>query len=316
MISLSHPRGVSHIRAGIRRSVVGLFALLCVNSLQAQPVGKLPAGTTFSRMEGVAIYQFAADLDEGGDLGLTSAGLKFDLLRSLGEGRSVGGSLGYTTDLYDFGGAVGLGNMDPWDTVNTLTLAGFYGSPLGDDWQLMIAPSITASRESSASFSDSLTFGAVFSFTREVSQTLTIGLGAGLFTGLEQTRGFPFLAIRWEFAPGWTLQNPFRPGPAGPAGLEVAYKTDTWEFGLGGAYRSFRFRLADDGPVPNGIGEHNSVPFFIRATRPLSTNLTLDLYGGFLFGGSIELENSTGGRLARSDFDPAPIVALSLSGRF
>jgi hypothetical protein len=296
------------------RLLAGLLGLASVTGLHAQP--QLPAGTVTTKADATFIHQFASDLDDGGDVGVTSAGFSGDLVRSLDAGQSIGLGLGYKADLFSFEGDAGLGNRDPWDTIHTLSLSGSYAGPLGDDWDFRIAPSITASGESSASASDSLTYGAVFAFTRQLSDTLTLGFGAGVFTGLEDTRGFPLLAIRWNFAPGWTLQNPLHPGPAGPAGLEVAYATDTWEFGIGGAYRSYRFRLADDSATPDGIGEYTSVPFFFRASRPITENLKLNLFGGVLFGGSIELENSNGGGLADSNFDPAPILAFSLSGRF
>ena len=292
----------------------GLLGLAAGTALHAQP--PLPPGTITTRADAAYIHQFASDLDDGGDVGVTSADFNFDLARSLDAGRSIGFGLGYQADWFSFGGDAGLGNFDPWDTIHTLSLRGSYVSPVGDDWDFRIAPSITASGESSASVSDSLTYGAVFAFTRRFSDTLTMGLGGGVYTGLEETRGFPLLAIRWNFAPGWTLQNPLHPGPAGPAGLEVAYATDTWEFGIGGAYRSYRFRLADDASTPDGIGEYTSVPLFVRATRPITENIKLNLYGGVLFGGSIELENSNGRDLADSDFDPAPILAFSVSGRF
>jgi hypothetical protein len=282
--------------------------------LQAQPT--LPPGTFTTSADATFIHQFAAGLDDGGDLSVSSAGFRFDLARSLDAGRSIGWGLGYKADFFSFEGDTGLGKLDPWDTINTLTLSGSYATPLGDDWNVRVAPSISASGESSASVNDSMTFGAVFALTRRFSDTLTVGLGAGVYTGLEDTRGFPLLAIRWNFAPGWTLQNPLQPGPAGPAGLEIAYAAETWEFGIGGAYRSYRFRLADDAATPEGIGEYTSFPFFIRASRPLSGNIQLNLYAGALFGGSINLEDSDGGGLTDSDFDPAPLLAFSLSGRF
>ncbi len=296
------------------RSLAGLLGLASTSALNAQP--PLPAGTITTRADATFIHQFASDLDDGGDVGVTSAAFNGDLVRSLEAGQSIGFGLGYKADVFSFGGDTGLGSFDPWDTIHTLSLNGSYARSLGDDWNFRIAPSITASGESSASVSDSLTYGAVFAFTRRFSDTLTMGLGAGLYTGLEDTRGFPIIAIRWNFAPGWTLQNPLHPGPAGPAGLEVAYATDTWEFGIGGAYRSYRFRLADDASIPDGIGEYTSVPLFVRASRPITENIKLNLFGGVLFGGSIELENKNGGGLADSDFDPAPILAFSLSGRF
>jgi hypothetical protein len=292
----------------------GLLGLAAGTALHAQP--PLPAGTITTTADATFIHQFSSDLDEGGDVAVTTAGFRFDLAHSLGEGRSLGWGLGYKADFYSFEGDAGLGALDPWDTIHTLALNGSYVTPLGDDWNFRLAPSISAAGESSASVSDAMTYGAVFAFTRRFSDTLTMGLGAGVFTGVEDTTGFPVLAIRWNFAPGWTLQNPLHPGPAGPAGLEVAYAADTWEFGIGGAYRTYRFRLADDASTPDGIGENTSFPLFIRASRPLTENIKLNLFGGVLFGGSIELEDSDGGGLVDSDFDPAPMLAFSLSGRF
>ncbi|MGL5017829.1 MAG: DUF6268 family outer membrane beta-barrel protein [Luteolibacter sp.] len=291
-----------------------LLGLAAATSLHAQP--PRPAGTITTTADATVVHQFAADLDNGGDVAVTSAGARFDLGHSLGEGRSIGWGLAYKADFFSFEGDTGLGALDPWDTINTLALNGSYVTPFGDDWNFRVAPSISASGESSASVSDSMTYGGVFAFTRRFSETLTMGFGAGVFTGLEDTMGFPIIAIRWNFAPGWTLQNPLHPGPAGPAGLEVAYATDTWEFGVGAAFRSYRFRLADDAAVSEGIGEYTSVPFFIRASRPLTENIKLNLFGGVLFGGSIELEDSDGSGVTDSDFDPAPMLAFSLSGRF
>lgn len=296
------------------RLVSGVLGLAAATGLHAQ--APLPPGTITTSADATFIHQFETDLDDGGDLGVTSAGLKFNLVRSLEGSRSVGVGLGYQADFYSFGGNSGLGNLEPWDTINTLTLSGSYATPIFDDWNLLVLPSISAAGESSASVSDSLTYGGIFAASRRFSDTLTLGFGGGVFTGLEETQGFPVIIVRWNFAPGWTLQNPFHPGPAGPAGLELAYATDTWDFGFGGAFRDYRFRLADDAPVSEGIGEYTSFPVFLRASRPLTENLKLNLFGGVLLGGSIDLDDSDGGGVADSDFDPAPMLAFSLSGRF
>lgn len=245
---------------------------------------------------------------------MTRIGLETDVVRGLGNGRAIGLGFDYAGDHYSFGGDSEA--IDPWDTIHTYALGLYYMGNISKEWTLRVAASITSMGESSASFSDSLTYGLVFAATKTYSKDLTIGLGAGVFHGMEKTRAYPFLAIRWQFAPGWTLQNPFRPGPAGPAGLEVAYKKDNWEFGVGGSYRSFRFRLGDDGLYPNGIGENNSVPLFFRVSHPLNANLSLDAYAGMLVGGSLEVENSEGSEFYKSDYDIAPMLALSISGRF
>lgn len=306
----------THCRPTSPCFIIVVIGLALVSTLQAQPGGQLPPGKTLSSIDATFIQQFNSDLDSGGDFSVTMAGVRYNLLHSLGEGLTVGGSLGYSADFFDFGGAVGLGGLNPWDTIHTLNLTGFYGTPLGSDWNFRIAPSITLSGESSASPGDSLIYGGIFTFTRTFSETLTFGFGGGVFSELEEINGFPILAVRWKFAPGWTLQNPLRPGPAGPAGLEVSYKADDWDFGVGASYRSYRFRLADEATAPDGIGEHTSIPLFLRASRPITQSLNIDFYGGVLLGGSLKLDDSGGSELIDSDFDPAPFVAISLTGRF
>lgn len=293
-------------------SLLGLVA--AATGLHAQQ--PLAPGTVTTTADTTFIHQFAADLDSGGDVSVSSGGLRFDMVHSLEQGRSIGWGMSYKADFFSFGGDSGIGQLDPWDTIHTVALNGFYQTPLGNDWNFRIAPSISVSGESSASVSDSLSYGAVFGFTRRFSETLTLGFGAGVYTGIEDTRGFPIVVIRWNFAPGWTLQNPLHPGPAGPAGLEVAYDAGTWEFGIGAAYREYRFRLADDAVIPDGIGQYTSSPLFLRASRPLTENINLNLFGGVLLGGSIDLEDSDGSGVTDSDFDPAPLLAFSLSGRF
>lgn len=292
-------------------SLLGLFAATGLHAQQP-----LAAGTVTTTADTTFIHQFAADLDNGGDVSVSSAGLRFDMAHSLHEGRSIGWGMSYKADFFSFEGDSGIGQLDPWDTINTVTLNSSYMTPLGNDWNFRVAPSISAAGESSASVSDSMTYGAVFAFTRRFSETLTMGLGAGVYTGIEDTRGFPIIAIRWNFAPGWMLQNPLHPGPSGPAGLELAYDADTWEFGIGAAYREYRFRLADDGVIADGIGQYTSIPLYVRASRSLTENIRLNLFGGVLFGGSIDLEDSDGNEVTDSDFDPAPMLAFSLSGRF
>lgn len=294
----------------------GASAFFLAPALSAQSGGQLPPGTTVSSVDTTFIQQFNTDLDAGGDFSVSSIGARYNLFHSLGEGKSLGGSFGYRADSFDFGGAGGLGKADPWDTIHSLSLTGLYGTPLGGDWDLRLAPSLTLAGESSAAISDSLIYGGVFTFSRTFSESLTLGIGAGVFSELEEINGFPILAVRWEFAPGWTLQNPLRPGPTGPAGLEVSYKVDDWDLGIGAAYRSYRFRLADDAPVSGGIGEYTSNPLFLRASRSINRSFSFDVYGGVLLGGSLKVDDSGGGGLVDSDFEAAPFAAISLTGRF
>jgi hypothetical protein len=86
--------------------------------------------------------------------------------------------------------------------------------------------------------------------------------------------------------------------------------------GVGAAYRRYRFRLSETGPVPNGVGEERGVPVFFRATYGFARQLSLHMYAGVVAGGRLEVDDSSGNTLRRDDFDPAPLLAVTLLGRF
>ena len=128
---------------------------------------------------------------------------------------------------------------------------------------------------------------------------------------------FPFVAVDWRFNEKWRLSNPFEADVLGPAGLELSYTfNQRWYLGGGGVYRSFRFRLDDEGVAPNGIGENEGIVSFLRLHRSGDSGLDLDIYVGATLDGRLELKDSEGAKLASSDYDTAPFVALTFSGEF
>lgn len=84
----------------------------------------------------------------------------------------------------------------------------------------------------------------------------------------------------------------------------------------GGAFRSSRFRLDNEGAAPDGIGQLSGLPVWIRITRKFSRNYKLDLYGGALFNGELRIEDRDGRKLGSDDFDPAAFMAVNISARF
>ena len=125
---------------------------------------------------------------------------------------------------------------------------------------------------------------------------------------------FPFIAIDWRFNDQWRLSNPFDANALGPAGLELSYRiNDRWQLGGGGVYRSFRFRLDNDGVAANGVGENKSAIAFLRLRRFSPTGLNVDFYAGTALAGELKLDDKNGRRLASSNYDDALFVALTLS---
>ena len=84
---------------------------------------------------------------------------------------------------------------------------------------------------------------------------------------IDETKAFPFVLVDWRINDRLRLANPTQAGPAGGAGLELAWTLDDrWEIAGGGAWRTYRFRLDRNGPTPDGIGESRGVPLFLRTS--------------------------------------------------
>jgi hypothetical protein len=293
---------------------IAILADVCSGTEPAAPAGGRPGGPPAgwkTRVNAGIVHKFETDIDSGGALSVTRSYAGADFGGAVGKDSLLNLGFGFGVDSYDFS-EIGA----PWGDIMRLDASIAYTRMIDREWALRLAPSAQLTGEDGASVSESLVFGAIASASRQIDADLRLGFGIAMFTGLEETRAFPFLAVQWKISDTWTLQNPFRPGPAGPAGLELVHTDGSWEFALGGAYRSFRFRLSDDNPVAGGIGEYASVPLFARASSTLYRALQIDLYAGLLAAGRIKIEDESGRKLSSSDFDTGPLAALTLNGRF
>ena len=121
----------------------------------------------------------------------------------------------------------------------------------------------------------------------------------------------------WRFNERWRLSNPFEADALGPAGLELTYSfNNRWHLGGGGVYRSFRFRLNNEGVAPNGVGKNQGIVSFLRLRRAVPSGLEVDFYAGAVLNGELELKDSDGDAVASSDYNTAPFAAVTLSVAF
>jgi hypothetical protein len=156
-------------------------------------------------------------------------------------------------------------------------------------------------------------YGSMIAASYRASRNFMIGLGAGVYYRLEETRVFPSLFISWKITDRLHLGNSYRLGPTGPAGLELTYILDkNWQLGVGGGYRSRRFRLDKNGPIPDGIGEDDSWPVYVRLSRKLWRTVNIDLFAGAAFGGKLRLEDSGGNEINSLSYNTTPLVGLNL----
>lgn len=306
-------------RSNLSKMVLVLAAFtIMISAAQAQSsataTGRGP--TIGYRFSYTPIHQFETDLDGGGSFDVQRHFFRFDISRFIDRHWMVGIGLSLDYERWSFSDVPGLAGIDPWDEILRpgISVPVFYRT---GKWQLGVIPSVDVAGATGAQIGESLSYGAVLSAGYAFGPDLIAGLGVGLFNRLGQTEAFPYLVIDWTLNDRLRLTNPFRAGPVGPAGLELVYSpNDTLEMGLGGAYRSYRFRLDDSSVVADGIGEVDFWAPFLRIGWRLGRSIHLDLNGGALFGGSIAIEDENGNLLGETDYDTAPFAGLTLRGSF
>jgi hypothetical protein len=146
---------------------------------------------------------------------------------------------------------------------------------------------------------------------------LTLGVGAGVFRQIDQTKVFPYLLVNWNITDKLKLSNPLPAGPSGGAGLELSYAfNDRWTLGGGGAYRTYRFRLNENSPVANGIGQNSFVPVFARLSYAIDRTSRVDLYAAATTAGRLSATDGSGTTQFSTNYQTGFAMALSFSKRF
>jgi hypothetical protein len=222
-------------------------------------------------------------------------------------------SISHSVSDYSFSGPAADPWSDPWGQIQNTDAGLSLILPGSGNWSWFMAGTLDWSREKGADAGDGLVYGIIASTAYAKRLDRRLGFGVGVFEGLEETKIFPYVTVSWRLKENLTLQNPLSAGPAGPAGLELVYNvSENWQVGAGGAYRSFRFRLDDEGFAPGGIGEIAGVPAWIRASWQASPKLELGFYTGAILSGEATIEDNAGRELQSQDFNPAPLAAVTL----
>ncbi|MFQ5995333.1 MAG: DUF6268 family outer membrane beta-barrel protein [Acidiferrobacterales bacterium] len=262
-------------------------------------------------------YQSDTRLDSGGEFKLNGAFFRFGIIKPVDKSLILGFRFAYNEDDYDFSGLTSFGGLKPWGRIKRFGVSTPITKVLPKKWLLIVTPSLETLREQGADRGDSFAYGAAVAGLKTIKPGRKIGVGAGVFNRLEDIVVFPFVAVDWRVNERLRLRNPFAAGPTGPAGIEAIYDLGKgWQLAGGAAYRSIRFRLDGQGVAPNGIGQNNGVPTFLRVSRELKRAFRLDLYAGAILGGELQIENQNGDRLASDDYETAPFAAFTFNMRF
>lgn len=263
----------------------------------------------------LAAHQPDASLEGGGELAVTRAFLEPGLRFALDPRLTLSFAVGASIDEYDFDGAPGaLGAEPPWDTIHGLRLGVGLRWFASDRWLVLGAPSLRFAAEEGASLSDGMQGGLIAGAAYRLSETLSIGPGFGLYSQIEDSpSAFPILLVRWRLAEQLVLETGRGLGATQGPGLTLAWRPDEdWELLAGGRYDQRRFRLDDEGPAPEGVGEERELSLFTSLSRALGKDARIGLFAGVALGSALKLEDAQGDELAEADLDSAPFVGLVL----
>jgi len=308
-----------------RRLMRTAFLIVLVTALAAPPLqaaeqaetsGQQPARARYA-LSYTPLYQVKADLDSGGSFDVQRHFLRFNANHMMNRHWMVGLGLRFDYEKWDFSEVRALAGIDLWDEIYRpgLSVPVFYMP--GNQWRFGLIPSVEIAGATGAEPGEALSYGTALMAAYSLNSNLTLGLGAGVFERLGQTEGYLFPVVDWRINDQLQLTNPFEAGPVGPAGLELTYRPNKkWEMGIGGAYRSYRFRLDDSSTVADGIGQVDFWAPFARVGRRIGKHLLLELNGGATLDGKIIIEDRNARHIGETGYDTAPFFGLTLQAKF
>ena len=262
-------------------------------------------------------YQFDTDLNQDSSFAIRSLFIQGGSVYQPHYNRSISFSVGYGHDGYDFSGYE-INEQVPWQEVHSLRLSTPIRWGYRREWTLFAFPTLRFTAESTSDWGNGITGGGFTGFSYRFSDRLTIGPGIGVLSQLEDDATiFPILIILWKITDRLSMETGRGLAATQGPGLTLNWElTDKWNLFLGGRYEKERFRLVNDGPVPGGIGENSSFPLFIGATYSFTQKIRASIVGGVKIGGELRQEDRQGRLVAQKDYDSAPFLGLTYTGRF
>lgn len=305
----------SRLRA--RLAVIVLVTTAVAAAYRACLAQGAPGAEVSATASLTGFMQFNSNLDAGGRLNWAGGLAAATVTRQFTPQTSAGLLVRYDYQSWNFNAPAAFGGVAPWNNVNAPSVGLPIRYAYAPDLFLALTPTIEWGFENGADMSKALTYGAIASAAKAFSPDVVLGIGIGVFRRIDKTQGLPFLVIDWKINDKWRVANPFQAGPTGGAGVEVIYAPDErWEIAEGLTYRSYRFRLSESGPTPDGIGENSFIPLFLRVTRKMTKEVRLDFYGALATAGKLTVDNSNGSGRYSDNHKIGPALGATLVYRF
>lgn len=259
-------------------------------------------------------YQIETDIQGEGSFSVWRLGGGANATTDLNPDVHLSLRLGYLFEQYDFDRRVVLSGDPPWTDVQTASAGAILAIDTSDQWTVFGGPVVQFARESGADFDDGMIVGGLLGASYHFSRNFSIGGGFMVVSQIEDDpRGFPLFVIDWKFLDHWRVSTQMAYSPSGINGLELSYDAGGgWDVGAGIAMQFKRFRLDDHGRAPDGVGQDEAMPFWIRLGYALNSTSRFDLIAGLNLDGELRLEDDDGDRVATNDYDDAPFFGFSL----
>ncbi len=222
----------------------------------------------------------------------------------------------YTYTDYDFGPASPSSCSDPaacfannpWQGINRLDLSPGASLAITPAIKLRLSFPIRWNAEENADES-AITAGIVTQLQWQISSRLVVGLGVGVVSQIaaEDTRVYPAISLDWKMTSNLRLRTRGGPYQGGEIAL-IWSPSDFFQGVLSAGYERQRFRLANSGPNPDGIGETTSVPLLVGLELGFTSRLKIVAEGGMAVSGELRIEDGQGGLLRSSAYDSAGVL--------
>lgn len=199
-----------------------------------------------------------------------------------------------------------------FDTVMEYTFNGMYSRAMNAKTSFFVGGGVGFAAEGGGS--DGFLWNAIGGFSHKVNPKLSVGLGVGVFSRIEDdVRILPLPQISYQIDDYWSI------GSYGP-GARLNYTwSDQLGMGIQAKFDGKSFRIDDDNTlVPDGAVNISGVPvsYYIDYKGGENSRVSLFAEVGAVLGASMEVLNSSGNTVIDEDIDPSVFVGAGLKIEF
>ena len=286
--------------------------------LNAPDAGQAPATDTSTKyaftVGGNAGYAFDTDFrNDGGSLSVFRTGGSATMTHTFTPGNDLSVTFDGEYDHYFFRNFEAIPGDDGSDALDVyqFDLRPIFTHQFTPELSAFGGLTITASGESEAHVDDALAYGGFAGVTYRFSPTLSVGVGVGVTTQLEDNPYvFPLVTLDWQITPDLALTSQ-------GTGVRLAYRlNETWTVFGQARYDYRQFRFAGDEIVSDGVLTDESVPITVGVTcRPID-RLSITGEIGAIAYRRLEIDSSSGHQINADEAEPAVFAGVQVEYSF